>query len=303
VNDDCQKRIRALERENRILRNKLRRSEINRARLEDFKEANTLVYRNVISEMRDTQTRLETSERRAQQANTAKSIFLANMSHELRTPLTAVLGYAELLLEPDADLGTTQRDDVLTIMDSAQHLLQIIDTLLDLSKIESEQMDFATTEVQLDEVIDQALKTAQPLVEANRSRLDVVRGGALPVVFTDPTRLLQVLLNLLSNAAKFTEEGVVTLAATQEPGRIQLRVEDTGIGMTSEQLARAYQPFEQASTATSRKYGGTGLGLAVARRLCDGMGYELVGESQPGEGTVFVIEIPHAEEEHLATLP
>ena len=237
----------------------------------------------------------------AEGANRAKSQFLANMSHELRTPLNAIIGYSEMLQEEaQEEVGLESFiGDLAKIQTAGKHLLALINDVLDLSKIEAGKMEFAPETFSVREVIEAAATTVRPLVEKNHNRLVVEIDEHVGTMHADLTRVRQVLLNLLSNACKFTESGVVTLSAGRERGaagdRLVFRVSDTGIGMTAEQMSRLFEAFTQADATTARRYGGTGLGLAISRRIAQGMGGEIVVESVPGEGSAFTVRLPGAE--------
>jgi signal transduction histidine kinase/DNA-binding response OmpR family regulator len=232
----------------------------------------------------------------AEEATRAKSVFLANMSHELRTPLNAIIGYAEMLEEEAAELGYDDfRTDLEKIRTAGRHLLALINDVLDISKIEAGRMDLQLDRFALASMVDDAVSTITPLIEKNGNRLEV-RGDLSGTLYTDLTRLRQSLLNLLSNAAKFTEHGQVTLEVdTQNIGVVtylHLRVSDTGIGIDSAQLGRLFREFTQGDASTTRKYGGTGLGLALSRRFCQMMGGDITVTSTPGQGSTFTIIVP-----------
>jgi GAF domain-containing protein/CheY-like chemotaxis protein len=230
-------------------------------------------------------------------ASQHKSRFLANMSHELRTPLNAVIGVTEMLLEDARDL---KRDDEIEPLDrvlrAARHLLALINDILDLSKIEAGKMELHLESFSLAPLIEDVVKTIEPLAAKNGNRLVVDCLPETGTIHADQTRFRQALLNLASNANKFTEKGTVTIAARHEPidGRewITVAVTDTGIGMNTEQMGRLFQEFSQADSSTTRKYGGTGLGLAISRHFCRMMGGDITVDSQPGEGSTFTIRLP-----------
>ena len=232
----------------------------------------------------------------AQAANRAKSQFLASMSHELRTPLNAIIGYSEMLEEEAADSGQAAFiPDLQKIRSAGRHLLALINDILDLSKIEAGKMDLHLEPVELRGLVDEVVTTVTPLVARNGNRLEVRAGGNLGVIRSDGMKLRQALLNLLSNAAKFTEKGTITLTAdrTGKPQEeIVLTVADTGIGMTSQAMSRLFEAFSQADTSTTRKYGGTGLGLAITRRFCQLLGGDVTVDSTPGQGSRFTIRLP-----------
>jgi PAS domain S-box-containing protein len=236
----------------------------------------------------------------AESANHAKSSFLANMSHELRTPLNAIIGYSEILMEDAEDDG---RDDMVTdlqkIRTAGKHLLTLINDILDLSKIEAGKMDLFIEPVDLVALVDEVRGMIQPLVEKNGNRFEVSIDPALQSMQTDQTKVRQALFNLLSNASKFTSQGVVSLevAKVAENGErgagwAVFRVRDTGIGMSEEQIQKLFQPFTQADSSTTRKYGGTGLGLTITQRFCQLMGGRITVESEPGAGSQFTIWLP-----------
>jgi signal transduction histidine kinase/CheY-like chemotaxis protein len=233
----------------------------------------------------------------AREANKAKSVFLANMSHELRTPLNAILGYSEMLAEDAQASGRSELvADLQKIQAAGKQLLGLINGVLDFSKIEAGKMKLYLETFDVARVVEEASMTARPLVQNNGNRLEVRCPDDIGALREDMTKVRQVLLNLLSNAAKFTEKGVVTLEVWREK-RVDgiwvfFRVSDTGIGMTPEQLDRLFQPFTQADAATSRKYGGTGLGLALCQKFCTMMGGDITVESRPGEGSAFTVRLP-----------
>jgi len=233
--------------------------------------------------------------RAAEAANAAKSGFLASMSHELRTPLNAILGYSEMLQEDAADGGHEEMiPDLQKIHSAGRHLLTLINEVLDLSKIEAGKMELYLETVEVKKVVEDVATTVRPLVERNGNRLEIEVHGDPGSMRADATRVRQVLLNLLSNAAKFTEHGVITLGAEREADAMVFRVSDTGIGMTTEQLGRLFEAFTQAEASTTSKYGGTGLGLALSRKFCQLMGGDVTVASVPGKGSVFTARIPLA---------
>src|SRR5215472_8173953 len=240
---------------------------------------------------------IEEKSRELELAGRHKSQFLANMSHELRTPMNAIIGVGELLLEDARDLGREDEIEPLTrILRAARHLLALINDILDLSKIEAGKMELHIEPCAVAALVQDVAGTVRPMAEANGNRLEVECADDVGTIRVDPTRVRQALLNLASNAVKFTEQGLVTIRAsrsTTAAGEVAtLRVSDTGIGMTPEQLARLFQDFTQADASTTRKYGGTGLGLAISRRFCRMMGGDITVESVPGHGSTFTIHLP-----------
>ncbi|MDX2031005.1 MAG: response regulator [Blastocatellia bacterium] len=229
----------------------------------------------------------------AEEADAAKSIFLANMSHELRTPLNAVIGYSEMLQEEATELG--QDDfvpDLQKINAAGRHLLELINSILDLSKIEAGKMELYLETFEARTLISDVSVVIDPLVAKNGNRLVVHCAPDVGTMRADLTKVRQSLFNLLSNASKFTDGGTITLDVARRGDRVLFRVSDTGIGMTEEQIGKLFQPFTQADASTTRQYGGTGLGLTITKKFCEMMGGEIRVESQPGRGSVFTIELP-----------
>jgi signal transduction histidine kinase/CheY-like chemotaxis protein len=232
----------------------------------------------------------------AETANRAKSQFLANMSHELRTPLNAIIGYSEILQEDVADLGRDNLvPDLRKIEEAGRHLLGLINDILDLSKVEAGRIDILLEDVEIVPLLEEVRAIIDPLAEKNGNAVKYCLADNLGSMRTDRTKLKQSLLNILSNANKFTQNGRVTLAAERiQNGRTATRfaISDTGIGMSEEQLGRLFQAFSQAETTTSQKYGGTGLGLVITRNFCQLLGGDVTVVSKPGEGSTFTITLP-----------
>ncbi|MCP4540049.1 MAG: GAF domain-containing protein [Chloroflexi bacterium] len=242
---------------------------------------------------REQRERAEALGKAAEQANQAKSVFLANMSHELRTPLNAIIGFTRLIKRRSQDvLPQKQLGNLDKVLISAEHLLGLINAILDLSKIEAGRVDVQPVTFNLEVLIDICLRTIQPLVQDNQ--LDLVKDMApnLPLLVTDQDKVRQILINLLSNAAKFTNEGVITITVRQQDDVITLAVIDTGIGMPEKALDNIFEEFYQVDSSTTRKYGGTGLGLAISRRLARLLGGDLTVESVVGAGSTFTVTIP-----------
>ena len=233
----------------------------------------------------------------AEAASRAKSLVLANVSHELRTPLNAIIGYGEMLREDAEELGNASLiADLDRITGAGKHLLGLINDVLDLSKIEAGKMDLHLETFEAASVVRDVAATAQHLADARGNALVVRCAPDLGSMYADVTKVRQVLLNLASNAAKFTEGGTVTLDAAREgtgdDATIVVRVTDTGIGMTPEQQQRLFQVFTQADATITRRHGGTGLGLALSRRFCRLMGGDVTVESTPGSGSTFTMRLP-----------
>jgi adenylate cyclase len=238
---------------------------------------------------------IEEKGRQLAEASQHKSQFLANMSHELRTPLNAIIGVTEMLRE-DAEALKQDIEPLDRVLGAGRHLLALINDILDLSKIEAGRMELHLESFALAPLIEDVAKTIEPMATKNGNRIVVDCQTDLGTAHADQTRFRQALLNLASNANKFTEKGTVTIAAQAQrlEGRdwITIGVTDTGIGMTQEQMGRLFQEFSQADASTTRKYGGTGLGLAISRHFCRMMGGDITVESKPGEGSTFMIRLP-----------
>jgi len=286
-------------------------------------DGNTLYYEGSIEDISDRkvfESALKLAVEAAEAASTAKSIFLANMSHELRTPLNAIIGYSEILQEESEEYGYTEIiPDLDRIRTSGRHLLSLINDILDISKIEAGRMDLYLETFDIAALIEEVASTAAPLIEKNGNTLDLRQISNIGTMHADITKVRQILLNLLSNAAKFTKNGTITLTANREqisgdshegkpekssqsevnshasiPSKefLVFHCIDTGIGMNPDQLQRIFQPFIQADASTTRKYGGTGLGLAISQRFCQMMGGNISLQSQEGVGSTFTIRLP-----------
>ncbi|GAP61634.1 hypothetical protein ARMA_0057 [Ardenticatena maritima] len=246
----------------------------------------------------------------AEAANRAKSAFLANMSHELRTPLNAIIGYSELLYEDAIDAGDKDMaSDLKKIHSAGRHLLTLINDVLDISKIEAGRMQVSLEEVAIRDVIDSVVYTVSGLIEQNGNTFECVVDENVGVIRTDATKLRQILLNLLGNAAKFTEQGKVALRIWRERGKpndeIVFEISDTGIGIPEEKLPTLFQPFTQVDPSPTRKYGGTGLGLAITKAYVDMLGGTIEVQSEVGKGTTFLVRLPVVSTlvEEALTLP
>ncbi|HJT07258.1 MAG TPA: ATP-binding protein [Stellaceae bacterium] len=241
---------------------------------------------------------LDTARAKAENANAARSEFLARMSHELRTPLNAVIGYTEILLEDAGRSGGNDEHaaDLRRIHDAGRHLLTLINDVLDLSTIEAGRMAMCVAPIDLARFIDDIVAAAQPLIDRNQNTLVVERRNELGTVLGDAPKLRQTVLSLLDNAAKFTKQGRITLSLERERRArgdwLTIAVRDTGIGFSPEKIAALFDNFTQAEPLMTRRYGGTGLGLALARKLCRLMGGNITAESVPGQGACFTLRIP-----------
>jgi signal transduction histidine kinase len=239
---------------------------------------------------------IQEKSRQLAMASEHKSQFVASMSHELRTPLNAIIGLTEMMVTNAPRFGTEKALEPLQRVNRAgTHLLGLINQVLDLSKIEAGKLELNPQTVQLAPLIDEVIGTARQLAEQNKNRLVVEAQENLGALTVDPMRLRQILLNLLSNACKFTKAGEVRLRARKvADGRdwIELSVSDTGIGMTVEQQAKLFEEFSQAEATTAQRFGGTGLGLAITRKLARMMGGDVTVTSEPGKGSVFTLRLP-----------
>ena len=256
------------------------------------------VFRDNAREIHVAREQADEARSAAEAASRAKSTFLANMSHELRTPLNAIIGYSEILAEDAADRGDRASiDDLQKIQSAGRHLLGLINSILDLSKIEAGRMDVYLEHVRLNDLIGEVKIMIQPMIEKYDNRLVVDCATDIGSMRTDLTKLKQSLINLLSNAAKFTKQGEVRLAISRkrdEAGgsRVTFSVTDNGIGMNEEQMSRLFEAFSQADSSTTRNFGGTGLGLAITKRFAGMLGGTIGVTSEPGVGSTFTLEIP-----------
>jgi signal transduction histidine kinase len=261
---------------------------------------------HLIERVSERTKQLEQAKELAEAASKAKSRFLANVSHELRTPLNAVIGLSQLLQDDAADFGLNEDfiTDLETINSAGKHLLELINDILDLSKIEAEKMTLYPEIFEIATLLHNVVLTVKSSVEKNGNILEVNSDRELGTMYADQTRVRQVLLNLLSNAAKFTTNGKVSLTVRSEiddsvsetPAKnIIFTVADTGIGMTEQQQQQLFQPFTQGDTSTTKRYGGTGLGLAISRHFCLMMGGDIFVKSEPGVGSVFTVRLPLIE--------
>ncbi len=234
-----------------------------------------------------------------EKANKAKSVFVANMTHELRTPLNAIIGYSEMLQEEAEDMEPEEFvPDLEKIASAGRHLLALINDVLDFSKVEAGKMEVYLESFQVNKMISEVVAMIQPAIQKNNNTLFTQHSDDLGTMHSDVTKIRQCLFNLLSNSSKFTESGKINLTAKREikddEDWLIFQVTDTGIGMTEEQMSRVFQAFTQADSSTTRKYGGTGLGLVITRQFCQMMGGNINVASEFGKGATFTIELPVA---------
>ncbi|WP_457103882.1 response regulator [Methylobacterium sp. P5_C11] len=246
-----------------------------------------------ITERKEAEAAIEAARAAAEAANAAKSQFLANMSHELRTPLSAVIGYAEMVQEELEDLGEADLvADMRKIETNARHLLGLINDVLDISKIEADRVEVYAEDFDVATVVREVAVTVEGLIAKKGNALELALEDDLGTAHTDVTKLRQCLINLLSNAAKFTKDGRITLSVVRIGGALRFSVSDTGIGMTQEQVGRLFERFTQADASTTRRFGGTGLGLAITRAFAEMLGGAIAVESREGAGTTFTLTLP-----------
>ncbi|NET27481.1 ATP-binding protein [Okeania sp. SIO1I7] len=271
----------------------------------------TLSLNELIGKVAKYTEQLQEAKLKAEAANRSKSAFLATMSHELRTPLNAIIGYSEILYEEAEEEGY---EDFMLDLDrikiAGKHLLEMISDILDISKIEAGQVTLYLESIEVEKLVQDVVGTAKNLTEKNRNTLKLLLGENLGTMYADMPKVRQVLINLLGNAAKFTEDGLITLSVERVNKKVKnsqnqnsqsfnnsnnyivFRVTDTGIGMTEDQLKHIFKPFTQADASTTRRYGGTGLGLAICQRLCERMGARIYVKSKSNEGSTFTVWFP-----------
>ena len=268
----------------------------------------TVAVYSDITELRQQNLELEEARELSEVANRTKSQFLANIGHELRTPLNAIIGYSEILQEDAADSGQEQLvPDLKKIEGAGRHLLSLINDILDLSKVEAGKMDVFIEDIDISSLLDEVKSIIAPLVAKNGNKLELHMADHIGSMRTDRTKVKQCLLNVLSNASKFTQDGKLTVEVERlETDRpiIQIAISDTGIGMNEEQLGRLFQAFSQADASTTKKFGGTGLGLVITRHFCRLLGGDIAVASQVGAGSTFTITLPdQAAGPHQSTPP
>lgn len=228
----------------------------------------------------------------AENANKAKSAFLATMSHELRTPLNAIIGFTRIVRgKSEGVLPEKQTDNLDKVLSSAEHLLNLINTVLDIAKIEAGRMDVQASNFSINALVDQCFNTVKPLIKPN-VKIEKENDITLPLIYSDQNKIKQIILNLLSNAAKFTHDGKIKISVYHENSFFKIDVADTGIGMNEEALSRIFEEFQQADSSTTRQYGGTGLGLSISRNLAHLLGGNLTATSEPNKGSTFTLSLP-----------
>ena len=244
------------------------------------------------AELAEPLRRVEMARDAAMEAGAAKSHFLANMSHELRTPLNAIIGFTRIVSRNSDASPERQVDNLSKVLLSAEHLLALIDEILDLSRIEAGEVTLDISETNVTDVVREVTDSLEPLVERPRVRLVVDANGELPSVVTDRDKLKQILLNLVSNAVKYTDEGTIGVRAEALDGRLRIDVSDTGVGIPTEEFGKIFEEFHQADGAISPSRRGTGLGLTISRRLARTLGGDVTVDSTPGFGSTFTLDPP-----------
>jgi signal transduction histidine kinase len=292
---------------NRELERKVqeRTAELQQARdeLEHKVEERTAQLLATNLELKSATEEAQNARKIAEEANNTKSQFMANMSHELRTPLNAIIGYSEMLGEEALEANLNEYyEDLQKIYRAGKNLLGLINDVLDISKIEAGRMEVFPETMNLNELFKDVVNTARPLMENNHNQLVIDAPHDLGEMYSDVTKVRQILLNLLSNAAKFTEHGEVRVSIVREQRIdqewVRFTVQDTGIGITNEQMAKLFKPFTQADASTTRRYGGTGLGLAITKSFTEIMGGKITSSSVPGQGSIFCVELPVITQHH-----
>jgi len=259
-----------------------------------------LVYESQERKVAERTKALSVANEKLEEVSKHKSDFLANVNHELRTPVSAIIGYSRLMLrETEGQISQLQRDNLQDLLHNAEHLLDMINSLLDLAKIEAGRLEVRAEPVQINTLIEELLTMVTPTVRHDRVRLIHNMAPDIPTLNTDPDKLRQIVLNLLSNAVKFTEEGEIKISASRSNGSLTLSVSDTGIGIREEELQHIFEEFRQGGMSNGRKYAGTGLGLAIAKKFTNLLGGEITVESGVGKGSTFTVTLPMGPSENV----
>ena len=246
-----------------------------------------------VTEVRMVEQVLREARDQAQEASHAKSQFLANMSHELRTPMNAIIGFTRLVMRRSKEvLPQKQYENLEKILISSDHLLSLINDVLDLSKIEAGHIDIRPKAFALEPLVDFCVRTVEPMVKADTTALNRHVEAELPEIYADEERLKQILLNLLSNAAKFTDTGEIGVTVSRQDDQITIAVSDSGIGIPEDAQTQVFEEFHQVDGSATRQFGGTGFGLAISRRLARLMGGDIALESEFGKGSIFTLTLP-----------
>jgi signal transduction histidine kinase len=244
------------------------------------------------AELAELLRRVEMARDAAMEAGSAKSRFLASTSHELRTPLNAIIGFTRLVSRNSEGLPDRQVDNLSKILVSAEHLLSLIDDILDLSRVEAGELSLDLAETQIADVLQEVTDSLEPLIDRPVVKMVVEAAPGLPQVVTDRDKVKQILLNLVSNAIKYTDEGAIALRAEATDGRLRVGVSDTGVGIPADELGRIFEEFQRADTTSARRRSGTGLGLTISRRLARTLGGDVTVKSKLGAGSTFTLDLP-----------
>jgi adenylate cyclase len=244
------------------------------------------------AELAELLRRVEMARDAAMEAGSAKTTFLASMSHELRTPLNAIIGFARLVSRNAESLPDKQLDNLSKILLSAEDLLALIDEILDLSRVEAGEISLEMAETQVAEVLREVTDSLEPLVDHARVRLVVMAEPDLPPIVTDGDKFKQILLNLVSNAIKYTDDGFIRVRAEPADGRLRVDVSDTGLGISEDELPKIFDEFHRAESRSARDRTGTGLGLTISQRLARALGGDLTVSSRLGAGSTFTLDLP-----------
>lgn len=251
-------------------------------------------------ELRKSNVALREAIKKTQDADRLKSEFIANVSHELRTPLNSIIGFSKVLLSGiDGEVNDTQRIDLTAIYNSGRHLLEIINSILDLSKIEAGKMELNLSTFDIVPLIDEIVTASQTLVMGKKVKVESKIVGSMPLIEADATKIRQIIFNLVSNAAKFTDEGMILIHASVEEHGLRIAVADTGMGIDKEEVQLVFERFRQLDGSSTRKAGGTGLGLSIAKRFSEMHGGDITVESKIGKGSTFIITIPLSQKGRL----
>lgn len=255
-------------------------------------------------ELRKSNVALREAIKKTQDADRLKSEFIANVSHELRTPLNSIIGFSKVLLSGiDGEVNDTQRIDLNAIYNSGRHLLEIINSILDLSKIEAGKMELNLSTFDLVPLIDEIVTASQTLVMGKKVKVESKIIGTIPLIEADATKIRQIVFNLVSNASKFTDEGMIMIQVARDEDMLRIAVMDTGMGIDKEEVQLVFERFRQLDGSSTRKAGGTGLGLSIAKRFAEMHGGDIVVESKVGKGSTFTITIPVSQKGRPQTVP